>query len=147
LYERICSFENLLKAYERFRQGKRFKKEVLEFDYYCERGLLQLQDELLSLEWMPLPPKVFYVFEPKKRLIVAANLRDRIVHSAYCNVIEPIFDKRLIYDTYACRIDKGTLGAVRRFDRFMKDLLRNHNEKEVTKYFESKMSSYGFKPS
>ena len=41
------------------------------------------------------------------RAIEAAAVRDRVVHHALCRVVEPIFDKRLIYDTYACRLNKG----------------------------------------
>ncbi len=33
----------------------------------------------------------FYIYEPKKRKISAAPFRDRVVHHALCNVIEPIF--------------------------------------------------------
>ncbi|MBN2097196.1 MAG: group II intron reverse transcriptase domain-containing protein [Candidatus Omnitrophica bacterium] len=144
LFEQICSFENLLKAYERFRRGKKWRRDVLEFDYFCEKELLALQDELISLTWQPSPPKTFYIFEPRKRLIAAAALRDRIVHHAYCNVVEPIFDKRLIYDTYACRKDKGTLSALRRFGKFTRELLSYYDDSriyffkgDILKYFEN----------
>ena len=35
----------------------------------------------------------FYIYEPKRRKISAAPYRDRVVHHALCNVIEPIFDR------------------------------------------------------
>jgi hypothetical protein len=57
--------------------------------------------------------------------------RHRVVHHALCRVIEPIFDKRFIYDTYACRLNKGTLAAIQRFERFKDKLLSHYNENEI----------------
>jgi len=144
LYEKIVSFENLLAAYKVFRRGKRFKGDVLGFDYHYETELLKLQDELVNRTYSPLPPHRFYVYEPKKRAIAAACVRDRVVHHALCRVVEPIFDKRLVYDTYACRLHKGTLAAIKRFEEFKYRLLSCYNENEIyifkadiQKYFEN----------
>lgn len=131
LYEKIVSFENLLAACKTFRKGKRFKDDVLEFDYHYERELFKLQDELINHTYTPLAPHRFYVYEPKKRVIEAAAVRDRVVHHALCRIIEPIFDKRLIYDTYACRLHKGTLAAIKRFEEFKHRLLCRWNENEI----------------
>jgi len=131
LYEKIVSFENLLAAYKAFRKGKRFKDDVLEFEYNYETELLKLQDELIDHSYVSLPPHRFFVYEPKKREISAACLRDRVVHHALCRVIEPIFDKRFIYDTYACRLHKGTLAAIKRFEEFKRELLSRGNENEI----------------
>jgi retron-type reverse transcriptase len=144
LYGRIASFENLLYAYKEFSKGKRFKSGVLDFNYGYEKELFKLREELVNHTYVPLEPRRFYVYEPKKRAIEAAAVRDRVVHHALCRVIEPIFDKRLIYDTYACRLNKGTLAAIRRFEEFKRKLLSRGNENEIyvfkadiSKYFEN----------
>ncbi|MDD2702500.1 MAG: reverse transcriptase domain-containing protein [Candidatus Omnitrophica bacterium] len=138
------SFENLLSAYKTFRKGKRFKEDVLKFEYSYEKELFKLQDELINHAYIPLPPRKFYVYEPKKRAIEAVAVRDRVVHHALCRVIEPLFDKRLIYDTYACRRDKGTLAAIERFEAFKHKLLSGADESaicvfkaDISKYFEN----------
>ena len=59
---------------------------------------------MVNRTYAPLVPHKFYMYEPKKRAIEAAVVRDRVVHHALYRVIEPIFDRRLIYDTYACRL-------------------------------------------
>ena len=43
-----------------------------------------------------------------------------MVHHAICNVIEPIWENRFIYDSYACRVGKGTHKAIDRCQRFLK---------------------------
>lgn len=62
----------------------------------------------------------FYIHDPKKRIISAAQFRDRVVHHALVNLIESIFEEKLIYDTYANRIGKGTHRALDRCTHFMR---------------------------
>jgi len=71
-----------------------------------------LQRELRDFSYRPGDYHHFYIFEPKQRKISAAPFRDRVVHHALCNLIEPIFDRRFIARSYANRIGKGTHAAV-----------------------------------
>jgi hypothetical protein len=54
----------------------------------------------------------------KRRFISAAPYVDRVVQHALCNLIEPIFERTFIYDSYACRKGKGTHKAVDRFTEY-----------------------------
>ncbi|MFQ6043040.1 MAG: reverse transcriptase domain-containing protein [Candidatus Poribacteria bacterium] len=120
LFEEITSLENLHLAYLKARKGKQSKPAVESFTFHLESELLKLQRELSSETYIPGPYRQFHVYESKKRLISAAPFRDRVVHHAICNVIEPIFEATFIYDSYACRVGKGTHAAVRRFREFLK---------------------------
>ena len=91
---------------------------MLAFNHNLESNIFKLQDELQNGAYQPGPYHGFYIHQPKKRLISAAPYRDRVVHHALCNVIEPIFEKTFIYDTYACRREKGTHKAIMRFTEF-----------------------------
>lgn len=70
--------------------------------------------------YQPGPYRDFYVYEPKKRLVSAPPFWDRVVHHALCNVIEPLFEKKMIYDSYACRTLKGSHRAANRTQEFLK---------------------------
>ncbi|MFH1824531.1 MAG: reverse transcriptase/maturase family protein [Candidatus Firestonebacteria bacterium] len=118
LYEKICSFENLLFAAKKAQKGKKFKENTVKFNFNLENETLKLQEELLNQTYQHGKYKQFIVYESKKRLINAAPYRDRVIHHALCNIIEPIFDKTFIYDSYANRKDKGTHKAIRRFQEF-----------------------------
>jgi RNA-directed DNA polymerase len=50
--------------------------------------------------------------------VAAAPFRDRVVHHALVRVLEPIFEKKFIEDSYACRTGKGTHAGVRRCAEF-----------------------------
>lgn len=59
------------------------------------------------------------------------------------NVIEPLFERRFIYDSYSCRVGKGTHAAVRRLRRFLFRASRNDTRTvyalkcDVRKFFAS----------
>jgi RNA-directed DNA polymerase len=113
VWERLVSFPNLLRA---ARKGKRDRPDVAAFEYDAERELLRIRDELESGAY-PFGPS-HSITEPKPRLISAAPYRDRVVHHALCNVLEPVYERSFIADGYACRTSKGTHAAVRRCHEF-----------------------------
>jgi len=108
----------------------------MAFESEIETELLGLQTELAERSYRPGEYREFTVYERKPRLISAAPYRDRVVHHALCNVIEPIFESAFIYDSYACREAKGTHRAVDRFSQFArrtKYVLKT----DIRKYFPS----------
>ncbi len=85
----------------------------------------------------------FIIHDPKTRKISKSDFRDRVVHHALCNIIEPIFEKSFIYDSYANRLNKGALKALNRFDYFKKKVGKNNTRRcfilkaDIKKYFEN----------
>ena len=118
LFESVCSFENLLLASKKAQKGKRFRYSTSVFNLNLENELLCLQKELQNKTYQIGSYKQFYIYDPKKRLVSAAPYRDRVVQHALCDVIEPIFDRTFVYDSYACRKGKGSHEAVERFTEF-----------------------------
>jgi hypothetical protein len=118
LYPLITEFENLHLAFKRAARGKRSRWDVSGFEYDLEDNLLELQDELRAQTYRPGSYHNFTVYDPKPRLISAAPFRDRVVHHALCNVVEPLFEQRFVDDSYACRVGKGTHAALDRAQEF-----------------------------
>lgn len=136
LYQNICSFENLWYAAYAAQRGKRYRPDVLAFHYDLEAELFQLRRELQEKRYQPGRYRTFHIYDPKKRLISAAPYRDRIVHHALCYIIEPIFDRTFIFDSYANRIGKGTHKALDRCTEFSRRY-RYVLKCDVEKYFPS----------
>ncbi len=120
LYSHITSFDNLWKAAQNARKGKRFKDYVSRFEFQLERNLFQLQKELIGHTYQPGNYTSFMIHEPKLRMISAAPYKDRIVHHALMNIMAPIFEKTFIFDSYANRIGKGTYAAIERYQHYAK---------------------------
>jgi RNA-directed DNA polymerase len=114
LFDALASFENLNRAARDAQRGKRFKPAVARFHHNLARKLLELRDELMEGRYRPGPYRTFTIYEPARRFISAAPYRDRVVHHALCNVMEPLFERSFIFDSYANRVGKGTHRALDR---------------------------------
>ena len=118
LYPQVWDFDNLLGAARQAQKGKRFTSGCRNFNLDLEKNLVSLQRELQDQSYRPGHYNHFRIYEPKERLISAAPYRDRVVHHALVKVMEPIFDRAMIDDSYANRLGKGTHKAVDRFTQF-----------------------------
>lgn len=138
VYSDVYDFENLYQAYKEVWRTKSLAAEKLDFERNLEANLLELQQHLIWRTYRPLPSVNFVVKEPKPRKISAPAVRDRIVQSALCRAIEPRLDARFIFDSYACRKEKGTLAAAKRASWFsQKGRNRFYLYCDVKKYFDS----------
>lgn len=100
------------------RGGKRKWSSVAGFEFDLEANLLALHEELRDQTYRPGPYRHFTIVEPKVRRISAAPFRDRVLHHALMQVTWPIFEARMIHDSYACRVGKGTHRAIDRAQEF-----------------------------
>ena len=130
LYERLCSYENLDLAFRKARKRKTLKHYVIEFELNLKENLENLRTELLFHSYTPKPLETFIIRDLKTRKISKSDFKDRVVHHALCNIIEPIFQKLFIYDSFANQIGKGTLKALERFDYFKRKVSKN-NTREI----------------
>jgi len=108
LFNEIIDLENLFLAWREFRRGKRGKFDVQIFERNLEDNLFILHQELKSGTYRHGDYTSFYITDPKLRKIHKATVRDRVLRHAIYRVLYPIFDKSFIYDSYSCRLDKGT---------------------------------------
>jgi retron-type reverse transcriptase len=118
IYDQVVSFENLWLAHRKAARGKRGGRAVAAFEFDLEDELWRLHEELVAHTYRPGSYYSFHIRDPKWRLISAAPFRDRVVHHALCNVIEPVFECTFIGDSYANRVGKGTHAALDRAQGF-----------------------------
>lgn len=148
LYDKICSADNIELAYRKARKRKSSRPDVQEFEQKLKENLQKLQQELVAETYQPIPLKTFILRDPKTRKISKSDFRDRVVHHSICNLIEPIFEKRFIHDSYANRKGKGTSAAVKRFNAFKRKASSNgtkvHNTNEQ-KYSNNYVRGYVLK--
>ncbi|MCL4491225.1 MAG: reverse transcriptase/maturase family protein [Nitrospirae bacterium] len=142
LFENICDFENLYNAYLKARRCRRYRQEILRFSRNVEEELLILQNELIAGTYRTGRYRRFLVFEPKTREIFALPFRDRVVHHAICTIIEPLFERKFIFDSYGCRTGKGQHAGSARLVSFLRRAQRVWDEvyclkADVSKFFPS----------
>lgn len=120
IFDEIANFEALYKAYEECIKGRRYKNEVVSSTAHIE---MIVSDLVRELQEGTYKPGEYYEFETRKevkrRIIHAPLFRDRIVQHAVCNVLEPLYEKKFIFDSYANRKGKGNHKAVARVQLFL----------------------------
>ncbi len=136
LYEKVVSYANLHCAFKKAYRGARRNEEVTRFFFNLEKELLKIKQELVDVSYVPGAYRYFTVHDPKEREIAIAPFRDRVVHHAIVNILEPIYEKRFIYDSYATRKGKGTLAAIKRAQEFMRKN-QYYIKLDISKYFSS----------
>jgi RNA-directed DNA polymerase len=114
LWGALVSFGNLHEAARRAALGKRNHPDVATFLLNLELELTELHSELKSGAYSPGPYREFLVSDGKRRHIAAAPFRDRVVHHALTQVLEPVFERRFTKDSFACRLGMGTHKALDR---------------------------------
>jgi len=126
LYDYLCSIGNLTLAWRKARKDKTLTIAVMEFEKDLIKNLLELHYELKNKTYKPRPLTTFILRDPKTRVISKSDFRDRVVHHALVRVISPFLEKKFIYDSCANQINKGTLFALNRFEKYWRKVTKNH---------------------
>ena len=125
LYKKLCSYENLMLAFRKAKKGKSKMYYVINFEQDLDNNIKLLQKELIEDTYQPSQLKKFIVRDPKTRTIHASIFKDRIVHHAIVNLLNPIYEKVFIYDSFASRKNKGNQEGILRFESFVNKVSRN----------------------
>lgn len=128
LYERVHSTENLYSAFHNAQKNKSKRKEVLDFAANLKENILEIQHELITQTYQVSPYQTFIQNEPKTRVIYKLPFKDRVVHWAIMQVIEPIWHVQFTADTYSCIRGRGVHSMVATMKRDI------DNNPEETKY-------------
>lgn len=139
----IISIKALSEAWRKFSRGKKARKDVAAYQKNLREKLATLHALLAKGQYKHRTYQQFMIHDPKQRQIHKATVEDRIVHQAIVSAIEPLFEPRFIYDSYSCRVGKGTHAGVERLRTFLRQASRNNTQKvyvlkcDVRKYFAS----------
>ncbi|MDA3896746.1 MAG: reverse transcriptase domain-containing protein [Desulfobacteraceae bacterium] len=115
----LLSFRSVYEAYLDCRRRKRGTVNALRFEFDLLNRLTALALDLQKGTYQPSRSVCFIVRSPKFREIFASDFRDRIVHHLVVRELEKYWEPRFIFDSYACRKDKGIHAAVKRLQGFM----------------------------
>ena len=118
----------LFQAYYNCRSNKRNTANALAFEINYESKLLNLCEEINNGTYTQGRSIAFIVNKPVKREIFAADFRDRIIHHFIINKLNPLFEKQFIYDSYSCRVGKGTLFGIKRVNKFIRQCSCNYTK-------------------
>lgn len=136
LFEQIISWQNFRLAFLKASKGKSRSSEVILFTMKLDENLEGLRRGIANQTYSIGEYRQFKIYDPKERIISVAPFKDRVIHHAIINILEPIFEKQFVFHTYACRKGKGTHAAA----RYVFKKARSNNfflKLDVKKYFDS----------
>ena len=112
LFEQIIAYQNLRLAWLKAIRGKRKNSSVLLFNRNVDINLERIKARLGADNPGWGDYQSFIITDPKIRTITAASFPERVMHHALMNILSPLFERKYIYHSYACRKGKGTHAAV-----------------------------------
>jgi len=142
-YSDLVRVENIFQAWNEFKVGKRKKKDVQAFERNLEDNLFTLCEELSRKTYKHGSYEEFYVHDPKRRHIHKATVADRVLHHLLYKYLYPLFDINFIFDSYSCRLDKGTHKGIKRLEQFTRKISKNYTKTsfalklDIKKFFAS----------
>lgn len=143
LFDQYATFDALHDGYLRARKGCRDSYACLRFEQRLEENLIELLNHLHWGSYAIGPYRHFYVSEPKRRRITAlTRFRDRVLQHAMYAVLEPLWERRFVDGSFACRVGKGTHRCADRAQQMLRECLATHGrvyvlKADIARYFAS----------
>ncbi|MBR5817507.1 MAG: group II intron reverse transcriptase domain-containing protein [Clostridia bacterium] len=140
IFGQIYDYESLYNSYLEARKNKRYRDDVLQFTDRLEENLIELQNEFIWETYKVGRYRPFFVYEPKKRLVMALQFKDRVAQWSVYRYLNPYYDRLFIDDSYACRKGKGSHAAADRLQYWLRQVSRKPGEwyylkLDISKYF------------
>jgi retron-type reverse transcriptase len=143
LYWLIISPSALFRAWEEFKSDKKNKPDVMLFELELEKNIFDLYRDLKSGKYKHGHYKGFWIHDPKLRRINKATVRDRVLHHAIFNVLNPIFEPTFIPNSFSCRTGKGTHKGMKKVAEIVRAVSQNNTRQcyalkcDIRKFFDS----------
>lgn len=139
-YEQITSYNNIYAAYLDARKSKSERNEIMRFSLELDSNLNRLYEDLREKRYKVGGYRVLYIYVPKKRLIMALQFRDRVLQWAVYRLLNPMYEKTYITDSYGCRKDKGREKAAKRLQYWLRQTDRKPKQYyylklDISKFF------------
>jgi len=125
VFEKIISLENLFTAFDEFKKDKQNKSDVLFFEWELEKNIVGLHRDLKYHRYKHGVYSRFRICDPKPRIIHKAAVRDRVLHHAIFRVLNPLFERCFISQSFSCRVGKGTHKGVNTLVKVLRRISRN----------------------
>lgn len=143
VFEKIISLENLFSAWDAFKGGKRNRYDVQVFERNLEENIFELHRDLKAKKYKHGAYSGFWIRDPKPRHIHKATVRDRVLHHAIFNILNPIFEPTFIAQSFSCRVDKGTHKGIETLGTITNKISKNGHKStfalkcDIKKFFDS----------
>ena len=133
----------MFSAWDEFKQGKRRRMDILQFEKNLEQEIFKLHRHLKNKAYVHDPYADFYIHDPKRRHVHKATVRDRILHHTVFKILNPIYEPTFIARSFSCRIGKGTHKGILAMEYMIGKISKNNTHScyvlkcDIRKFFDT----------
>ncbi len=127
-YDNIVDIDKIFNEYYKIKSKTRNKKKISNYELYLGTNILNIYKELLLKKYKHDKYNIFIIRDPKYRIIMSENLKDKIVnHLISNNVLIPLIEPLLINSNVATRKNKGTSYGLKLAIKYINKLKINND--------------------
>ena len=119
IYNKLCDLDKIINVYKKIKSNTKIKTKLEKFeDYYCI-NLVNIYNTLKNHNYEIDKYNLFIIYEPKERLILSLNLKDKIINHMVAYLLFDILEKSLIDSNVAVRVNKGTSYGIKLIKKYI----------------------------
>jgi len=140
IYNRITDINTIMHIYDNeVKRNTKNKIKVEEFDNYYSLNIKEIKEELMSGDYIPGEYNIFFIREPKLRIIMSQSIKDKVInHLVARYFLINVFEKGLIENNIATRKNKGTHYGLKLFKKYLNIMKNKYNNFYILKFDISK---------
>ena len=136
LYNQLFNIDFILNTYKIIKKNTKNKYKLEKFEENLSINLIDIKDRIgKNIDKY----NIFMIYEPKERLILSLNLKDKIINHMVGYILFDVLEKSLIDSNVAVRKNKGTNYGIKLVKKYIKNLNYNYYclKIDIKKYFYS----------
>ncbi len=134
-YEEIVDFNKVLKSYRVIMKNTKHKGKLVKYHLFLSSHLISVYQELQKGCYRHGKYHIFLIKDPKYRIIMSENLKDKIVNQIVSEyILKPALEPRLIDSNTATRKGKGNQYAFDLCRKYLGKLKREEREIYILKF-------------
>lgn len=136
LYNRLFDINFILNTYNIIKKNTKNKNKLEKFEQNLSINLIDIKNKINKENGKY---NLFMIYEPKERLILSLNLKDKIINHMVGYILFDVLEKSLIDSNVAVRVNKGTSYGIKLVKKYIKKLNYNYYclKIDIKKYFYS----------
>ena len=123
LYNRLFNINFILNTYNIIKKNTKNKNKLEKFEQNLSINLIDIKNKINKENGKY---NLFMIYEPKERLILSLNLKDKIINHMVGYILFDVLEKSLIDSNVAVRVNKGTSYGIKLVKKYIKKLNYNY---------------------
>ena len=124
IYDEILDIKKIKEIYDKqIRINTKNKVKIEKFENNYVSNIKNIKDVLEQKNYIPDKYNIFLIREPKVRLIMAQNIKDKTInHIVSKYFLTDIFESTLINENVATRKNKGTHYGIKLIKKYLNEI-------------------------